>query len=108
MKHIPLKNEKLLYDRFSIDSHAVETEKGLFLWYAENFDEGERVGTRVFVDRLLDPETPENKPVGKIVPTFEEGTGHHSVIKYKGEYYAIYHGRDYNDNTTRTARICRL
>ena len=45
---------------------------------------------------------------------FEEGTGHHSVIKYKGEYYAIYHGRDYEKNTSaeytekRTARICRL
>ena len=44
---------------------------------------------------------------------FEEGTGHHSVIKYNGEYYAIYHGRDYVKNSgeyseRRTARVCKL
>ena len=45
---------------------------------------------------------------------FEEGTGHNSVIKYKGEYYAVYHGRDYSDKNraaleeARVARICRL
>ena len=46
---------------------------------------------------------------------FEEGTGHHSVIKHNGEYYAIYHGRDigvYDKNAPyveeRTARICKL
>ena len=55
---------------------------------------------------------------GKFAPVlikndFEEGTGHHSVIKYKGEYYAIYHVRDYGAiddgyKEARTARICRL
>ena len=45
---------------------------------------------------------------------FEEGTGHHSVIKYKGQYYAIYHGRDIKPNDDspyteeRTARVCKL
>ena len=45
---------------------------------------------------------------------YEEGTGHHSVIKLNGEYYAIYHGRDWakkegNDyDERRTARICKL
>ena len=43
---------------------------------------------------------------------FEEGTGHHSIIKYKGEYYAIYHARDLDDNREnvdrRNARICKL
>ena len=45
---------------------------------------------------------------------FEEGTGHHSVIKLDGEYYAIYHGRDYDHTSSeeyverRTARICKL
>lgn len=44
---------------------------------------------------------------------YEEGVGHHSVLKYGGEYYAVYHGRDAdgNDGLTgdrRTARICRL
>ena len=56
---------------------------------------------------------------GKFAPVLiknevEEGTGHHSVIRYQGEYYAVYHGRDLKaDEHTgyveeRTARICRL
>lgn len=191
----PFKHEKRLYDRFSIDSHMVKTEAGLFLWYAENNTNCELKGTRIFVDRFLDPYTPAHQPRevllpefdeekytpqctpagnwytiegpfwfkegewqylmysagcyqddtyhigyavaksdeedltkvdfvkvtdnGKFAPLiikneFEEGTGHHSVIKYQGEYYAIYHGREYEESTAegyverRTARICRL
>ena len=195
----PYGNEKILYNEFSIDSHVVKTESGLFLWLSMNdwgTENGRRAGTRIFVDRLLDPYTPEGKPREMVIPTFdeemftpqctddfkwhtiegafwfcegdyqylmysggcyqddtyhigyctaktnepdltkvnfvkhakgdsfapvitkndfEEGTGHHSVIKYKGEYYAIYHGRDisvYDKNAEyieeRTARICKL
>ncbi len=68
----PFKDEKLLYDRFSIDSHVVQTSAGLFLWFAQDSYIGERIGTRVFVDRLLDPYTPEGNPIEKIVPTFDE------------------------------------
>ena len=41
---------------------------------------------------------------------FEEGVGHHSVIRYQGEYYAVYHGRDLQsgEGERRTARICKL
>lgn len=192
----PFKNETCFYQRFSIDSHVVETEDGLFLWYAEDNVACDHVGTRIFVDRLLDPMTPANTPKEVILPTmdeeifkrnrfgdgrdwytvegafwlqegdwqyvmysagcydndsyhigyaaarsketdltkvdfvkhtangsfdpvlikndFEEGTGHHSVIKYKGQYYAIYHGRDPISKTrsefeeARTARVCKL
>lgn len=192
----PFENEKCFYKRFSIDSHVVETEKGLFLWYAEDNTACDRVGTRIFVDRLLDPMTPAHTPREVIVPTmdeeifqrnrfgdgkdwhtvegafwfregdwqylmysggcydndsyhigyaaacseegdltrvdfvkhtadgafdpvlikndFEEGTGHHSVIKYKGQYYAVYHGRDPISGMrgefeeARTARVCKL
>ena len=192
----PFTNDKILYDRFSIDSHVVKTDEGLYLWYAEDNLSGEKIGTRVFLDKLSDPYTVMNisKEVvcpsfdeeifqrnrqgdgrnwytiegpfwfcegewqylmysggcfmndtyhvgycaaktseqdllkvdyikhsdnGKFDPVlikndFEEGTGHHSVIKYKGEYYAIYHARDVKDkkdgkySEERTARICRL
>ena len=192
----PFTDEKCLYKRFSIDSHAVKTANGLFLWYAEDNVDCERIGTRVYVDRLLDPITPANAPREVIVPTmdqeifrrnrfgdgrdwytiegafwfsegdwqylmysggcfendsyhigyasahtteqdltrvdfikhtkdgafdpvmikndFEEGSGHHSVIKYRGQYYAVYHARDYRNDArreyaeARTARICRL
>ncbi len=191
----PFTDEKCLYNEFSIDSHVVKTSAGLFLFLAMNNSRAERIGTRVYVDRLLDPYTPEGKPAEKILPSFdeelftpnctdtfkwhtvegpfwfcegewqylmysggcyqddtyhigyaaakssepdlktvsfekhtvggafapviiknsfEEGTGHHSIIKHRGEYYAIYHGRDYGltgdteYTEHRNARICRL
>lgn len=192
----PFRDEKMLYDRFSIDAHMVKTEAGLFLFYAENNTDcaNGRIGTRVYVDRFLDPYTPANAPRELITPDFdeeiftpsyrednrwhtiegpfyfregeyqylmysggcfqdetyhvgyavaksdeedltrvsfvkhtngdrfapvlikneyEEGTGHHSVIKHEGKYYAIYHARDYiyRENgliEARDARICRL
>ena len=42
---------------------------------------------------------------------YEEGTGHHSVIKLDGQYYAIYHARDYGGKgfkNPRAARVCKL
>lgn len=191
----PFRNEKCLYPHFSIDSHMVQTEKGLFLWYAKDNLDSDLIGTRIFIDHFIDPYTPENDPKEVLVPefdeekftpqctpernwytlegpfwfkegdwqylmysagcyqddtyhigyavagsdeedlkkvdfakvkndgkfcpliiknAFEEGTGHHSVIKYKGAYYAIYHGRDILKTDRleyverRTARICRL
>ncbi len=186
----PFKYQKTFYDYFSIDSHVVQNENGLFLWFAKNNTEPERKGTRIYIDRLITPTEVENNPREMVVPTFdeeifkpnctterkwhtiegptyfyedgyhylmysggcylddtyhigycylksdekdltklnlikktndnkfapviiknefEEGTGHHSVIKYKGEYYAVYHARDYGADTyARTARICRL
>lgn len=189
----PFTDWKKLYDRFSIDSHIVKTSAGLFLWSAMDNHEGDTPGTRVFIDRMLDPYTPEGDPREMIVPDFreelfrenrygdgrdyytlegafwfregdwqyvmysggcfeddtyhvgycvartdepdlkkidfkkitnadrfnpilikneyEEGTGHHSVIKLDGQYYAIYHARDYGGkgfNNPRTARVCKL
>ena len=190
----PFGNEKKLYGRFSIDSHIVRTGKGLYLWYARNDPDAEKAGTRVCLDRLADPCTPEGDtkevvtplfPEEKNVPQstperdwytiegpfwfregewqylmysagcyrddsyhigyaaaktseedlkavdfvrvtkdggfrpvimkneFEEGTGHHSILRYRGEYYAVYHGRDVVPGEPagkgpRTGRICRL
>ncbi|MBQ4564707.1 MAG: family 43 glycosylhydrolase [Lachnospiraceae bacterium] len=172
----PYEEKKCLFDRFTIDAHVVETAAGLFLFYAEDNRDGERIGTRVFVDCLIDPFTPAGIRREIILPTFEEeifqknrygdgkdwyciegpfwfregdwqyvmysagcyendsyhvgyaaaksdeedltlvefekftengnfapvlikneieeGTGHHSLIKHKDQYYIIYHGRD--------------
>ena len=189
----PFENLKCLYDHFSIDAHTVKTDAGLYLWYAMDNTECERVGTRIVVDKMLDPMTPAGHPVEKVIPTFdeeiykrdryvpgqhwhtiegpfwlqvdgcqyvmysgacyqndtyhigyaaakstesdltkvifekhtdngsfvplmtkndvEEGVGHHSVICYEGQYYAVYHARDYDSLLTgdqRTARVCKL
>jgi beta-xylosidase len=192
----PFENARQILHPFSIDSHIVKNESGLFLFYSTNRFEGERIGTYIVVDRMLDPFTPEGKPKTVVVPTldediyrrdrykkgehwhtiegafyfregdwhylmypgncfeqetyyvgyaraktdetdltkikfekypddntyypvlsaneFEEGTGHHSMIKEDGQWYAIYHARDYADTLgadafdARNARICRL
>lgn len=191
----PFVNAKQILEPFSIDSHVVENESGLFIFYSVNDYDAERAGTYVVVDRMLDPYTPEGKPVTVVKPTldqeifmrdrfkqgqhwhtlegafyfregdyhyviysgncymneyyylgyavahttetdltkikfekypdentysplicknsFEAGTGHNSVIKIDGEYYAIYHGRDKEKDVRlvgddRTARICKL
>ena len=192
----PFKVVKQLLEPFSIDSHVVQNEAGLWIFYSTNTFEGDRIGTYIVVDKMLDPFTVEGKPVPVVVPTldediyqrdrykkgqhwhtiegafyfkegdwqyvmysgncfeqptyyigyaraktdetdlrkikfekypdentyhpvmrandFEEGTGHHSMIKENGQWYAIYHARDYEDGLgasafdARNARICKL
>lgn len=192
----PFKVVKQILQPFSIDSHVVQNEEGLWIFYSTNRFEGERIGTYIVVDKLLDPFTAEGKPVTVVEPTldediyrrdrykkgqhwhtiegafyfkegdwqyvmysgncfeqptyyigyaraktnetdlrkikfekypddktyhpviaandFEEGTGHHSMIKENGQWYAVYHARDYEDGLgasafdARNARICKL
>ena len=191
----PFTDPKKILPAFSIDSHIVKDEGGLFLFYSMNDYESKMGGTHIVVDRMLDPFTPEGKPVPVIRATleeelwqrqrfspdkdwytiegafyvrrgdwhyvlysgncfeniyyfvgyayahtcerditkikfqkypsddvyqpllseneFEEGTGHNSVIELDGQYYAIYHGRDWRKqestyNERRNARICKL
>ncbi len=180
---------------FSIDSHIVKNEEGLFLFYSMNDYESKMGGTHIVVDKMTDPYTPEGKPVKVITATleeelwqkqrfspdkdwytiegafyickgdwhyvlysgncfeniyyfvgyayahtserdltkikfkkypsdseykpllcknsFEEGTGHNSVILHDGEFYAVYHGRDWKEGSgeyieRRDVRICKL
>ncbi len=192
----PFTGAKQILPPFSIDSHIVKNESGLFLFYSTNKFDGDRIGTYIVVDRMLDPFTPEGKPKTVIEPTldediyqrdrykegqhwhtiegafyfregdwhylmysgncyqqptyyigyaraktdetdltkikfekypddntyhpilaansFEEGTGHHSMIKKDGQWYAVYHARDYDDGLgadafdARNARICKI
>lgn len=192
----PFTNTKQLLHPFSIDSHVVKNESGLYIFYSANRFEGEKIGTCIYVDKLTDPYHAESNPVLVVEPTldediyrrdrykkgqhwytiegafyfkegdwqyvmysgncfeqptyyigyaraktdetdlrkikfekypnastyspviaandFEEGTGHHSMIKEDGQWYAIYHARDYDDGLgasafdARNARICKL
>ena len=192
----PFRLVKRILEPFSIDSHIVRNEAGLFLFYSSNRFEGQRIGTCIYVDKMLDPFTPAGNPVLVVEPTldediymkdryqqgqhwhtiegafyfregpwqyvmysgncfeqptyyvgyaraktdetdltkikfekypddhtyhtvleaneFEEGTGHHSMIKENGQWYAVYHARDYDHASkenvfdARNARICKL
>ncbi len=191
----PFTDAKQILAPFSIDSHIVKNESGLYLFYSSNKHEGERVGTCIYVVKMSDPYTVCGEPVLVVEPTldeeifqrdrfkkdqhwhtiegayyfnegdwhyvmysgncyqkptyyigyararsnekdlrkikfekypdkdtylpvlcandFEEGTGHHSLIKEDGVWYAVYHGRDYGiveaaGEDARNARICKL
>ncbi len=68
----PFENAKQLLHPFSIDSHVVKNENGLFIFYSTNTFEGERPGTYIVCDRLLTPEKAEGKPVTMLTPTLDE------------------------------------
>lgn len=192
----PFTNATQLLHPFSIDSHVVKNEAGLFIFYSTNKFDGERIGTYIVVDKMTDPYHVEGNPVTVVEPTldediyrrdrykkgqhwhtiegafyfkevdwqyvmysgncfeqptyyigyaraktdetdlrkikfekypdentyhpviaandFEEGTGHHSMIKKDDQWYAVYHARDYDDGLNanafdaRNARICKL
>lgn len=90
----PFTDAKQLLHPFSIDSHVVKNDNGLFIFYSSNVFDAERQGTFIFCDRLLDPYTVEGNPTVVIRPTLDEeiyrrdrykkGTHWHTV---EGAYY---------------------
>lgn len=68
----PFEDKGQILPAFSIDSHIVKNEAGLFLFYSMNDYESAKGGTHIVVDRMLDPYTPEGKPVKVITATLEE------------------------------------
>lgn len=109
----PFMHEKRLFDHFSIDSHVVETEAGLFLWYVKEYLGPGRKGVRIYVDRLLDPWTPAYQPVEKVIPTFDEeiyppnckdGIIWHTIegpfwLQHEGWQYVMYSGGCFQDDS---------
>jgi GH43 family beta-xylosidase len=179
---------------FSIDSHPVLNESGLFLFYSINDYEAEKAGTKIVLDRMISPTQMEGNPKDVVIPSIEEeifmknrfregqdwhtiegacyfregdyhyllysancyqneyyfvgysvckssetdltklefkkypndytyapllsknefegGTGHNTVIKYNGEWYIVYHGRELEGNDVtydnRNMRIGKL
>ncbi len=110
----PFTDAKLIYDRFTIDAHVVETSAGMFLFYAEDNKQGDRIGTRIFVDKLVDPMTPANICKEVLVPTFDEeifkrnrygdGKDWHTLegafwFEKDGWQYLMYSGACYENDT---------
>ena len=110
----PFEDIQTLFNEFSIDAHVVKTDSGLFLWYAKDKLEGERVGTRVYVQRLLDPYTPEGTAVEAVSPSFDqeifmrnrfrEGEDWHTIegpfwLQHGQWQYVMYSGACYQNDT---------
>lgn len=108
----PFANEKPLIAPFSIDSHVVENEAGLFIFYSVNDYEAERAGTYIVVDKLVDPETAAGNPVPVVKPSmdheifmrdrFKKGQHWHTLegafyFKEGDYHYVIYSGNCYQN-----------
>ena len=68
----PFMHPKKLFNYFSIDPHVVQTKSGLFLIYSIDDDHAEKAGTRILIDKFIDPYTLEYNPVEKVSPTLKE------------------------------------
>lgn len=99
---------------FSIDSHIVKTDAGLFLFYSPNTFEGERIGTHIVVQKMKDPYTLEGEPTVVLLPSIDEeifcrdrykpGQHWHTLEGafwfQEGEWqYLMYSGGRYEDET---------
>lgn len=110
----PFQNAKQILAPFSIDSHIVENESGLYLFYSTNTFDGERIGTYIVVDKMLDPYTPAGHPVTVLTPSIDEeifrrdrykkGQHWHTLegafyFKEGGWHYLMYSGACYENPT---------
>jgi GH43 family beta-xylosidase len=99
---------------FSIDSHIVKTEAGLFLFYSPNTFEGERIGTHIVVQKMKNPYELEGEPKVVLLPSideeifcrnrYKEGQHWHTLEGAywftEGEWqYLMYSGGRYEDET---------
>ncbi|MBR0535918.1 MAG: glycoside hydrolase family 43 protein [Clostridia bacterium] len=99
---------------FSIDSHIVKTQAGLFLFYSPNTFEGERIGTHIVVQKMKDPFTLEGEPTVVLLASIDEeifcrnrykqGQHWHTLEGafwfQEGEWqYLMYSGGRYEDET---------
>lgn len=57
---------------FSIDSHIVKTDAGLFLFYSPNTFDGDRIGTYIVVQKMKDPFTLEGEPTPVLYASIDE------------------------------------
>ena len=95
---------------FSIDSHVVRTESGLFIFYSTNNYEAERPGTYIAVDKMKSPTEVEGKPVPVVCPSIDEeifmhnrfgdGKNWHTIegafyFSKGDDHYIIYSGNCY-------------
>jgi len=104
-------------ERFAIDPHPFRDEDGQwYLFYAHDVLEGERIGTTIAVDRLLDPVTLEGRPRTLLSPSgdwqiFRRGREMYGrtwdwhtlegpcVRKRGGRYYLFYSGGAWEEPT---------
>ncbi|MDD3867485.1 MAG: glycoside hydrolase family 43 protein [Eubacteriales bacterium] len=85
----PFIYQKDLMPPFSIDSHAVQTDSGLYMFYSANDYDSEFTGTYILCDKMTDPYHLEGKPAGLIYPTIHEEMYMRDRFKPGQHWYTI-------------------
>lgn len=78
-----------LANPFSIDANPVINESGMYLFYSINKYEGEKIGTRIVVDRLITPTKLEGNPKVVVEPTLKEEIFMKNRFKEGQDWYTI-------------------
>lgn len=126
----PFTDAKYLIDPFSIDSHVVENDAGLFMFYSTNDYDADRAGTYIVVDKMKSPTEMCESPVPVVRATldeeifmrnrlgpgqhwhtlegafyFREGNWHYLIYSgncYENEYYYLGYAAAYGDESDLT------
>jgi len=68
----PFEYKKTFFKEFTIDADVIVKDDELYLFYCADVHTGDKIGTRIFLDKLLDPFTPEGNPREVIAPSMEQ------------------------------------
>jgi beta-xylosidase len=90
----PFVFQNMIAEPFSIDADIAFTGNGAYLFYSVNKYEGERVGTRIVIDRMLSPTCLEGKAHEAVVPTLDEEIFCRDRFK-KGEHWHTIEGANF-------------
>ena len=108
----PYKDLGQIAPPFSIDSHPVMTDEGLFLFYSVNDAEAKYAGTRIVVDKMISPWKAEGHPVEVVSPSYEReifqkdrfkpGQDWYTIegacyFEYRGNRYLLYSANSYQN-----------
>lgn len=74
---------------FSIDSHPVMTNSGLYLFYSDNDYESEKAGTKIVLDKMISPTQVAGNPVNVVLPSIDEEIFAKNRFKEGQDWYTI-------------------
>lgn len=74
---------------FSIDAHPVINETGLYMFYSINEYEGDKVGTRIVLDKMISPTKLLGNPKVVVSPSLEEEIYMKNRFKEGQDWYTI-------------------
>lgn len=110
----PFRFVRKMLNEFSIDPHVVKKNEGLYMFYAKDNLTDKRMGTRIFMEKMLDPYTLSGNAREVISPTMDEeifirnkygdGRDWHTIegpfyFEDNGYHYLMYSGACFGNDT---------